>query len=696
MPIMIRCCTYLFILSSLVGFLLIPNSGFSQCQPTQSRVFIEVETDDYAYEGYWELVPSGNSCGQGTIFSGGNSGQVGCNGANDRDATQGNGYQNNQTIVEGSWCLTTGQDYDLIYIDDYGDGGFTFHVEVEGFIIADFVGDAGSHRYTFTASPPPAYDGAISKIETPSFGSVGANIIRGELANMGSTSVTSAELNYQIDNQPIVTQTFNFLPTSFGNTAAFSFSAPFVALNPGTYNVRVWVSQIGGQADMNASNNEESFDLTLSPPIPNIITNFINEGYISQTIATQSDQLSTPRDLDFHPDLNQKELWVLNMDNSNTGGSTLTIDNAGESNQNIQWVRDGNAWHFMAMPTALVFGDNGNFGTTPGLQDANHSGGTFTGPSLWSSDLSIYGVIGNPPTQQDNGSHLDMLHGSPYGMGMAHERDNVYWVWDTYYEDLVRYDFLEDHGPGQHYHGDGLVRRYTEIQAQRFNDRVPSHMVIDDNTGWLYIADARNGQVIRVNINSGNQSATLPLINEPLAEHTEWSNVTRETIVAPGVMVRPTGIEVIGNNLLVSDYQTGEIVIFDVTTGTANEIGRIATGAQEIMGIKIGPDGNIWYVDAGANEVKKLTANEPTVGIEDGLTEVDFTVYPNPTNGIVSVQMSELGGTIQVYDMTGSLVDAQVVINYSSTIDLNQYPQGLYQVEWYYEGERISKRVMKY
>ncbi|HIN39894.1 MAG TPA: hypothetical protein EYM84_06455, partial [Flavobacteriales bacterium] len=76
---------------------------FAQCPPGQTEVFIEVSTDDYGYEAYWELLPSGNNCGTGTIFAGGNT-AVGCSGGGLQSQTPG-GYGNNTTINEGPWCL---------------------------------------------------------------------------------------------------------------------------------------------------------------------------------------------------------------------------------------------------------------------------------------------------------------------------------------------------------------------------------------------------------------------------------------------------------------------------------------------------------------------------------------------------------------------------------------------------------------
>lgn len=313
-------------------------------------------------------------------------------------------------------------------------------------------------------------------------------------------------------------------------------------------------------------------------------------------IANIFQTISTPQDLDFNPTRNM-ELWVINKDIEATGGSTVTIYNAGKENQTSQWRRDGNAWHFMSLPSSLAFSDNGNWASAHNVQDANHQGGTFTGPSLWSSDPAVYARPSG-----GNGSHLDMVHSSPFGMGIASENDHVFWVFDGYNGHLVRYDFVEDHGPGNDYHGDALVHRYTEVALTR-DPEVPGHIVIDDNKEFLYVVDAGKSRILKVNIQTGSKKQDLDLINEPLTEHWEMEQVSWEIFAETGLS-RPSGIDIVENRLFVSDYETGEIIAYDIDTH--KELGRIQTGKKGICGLVVGPDGKIWFVNALQNTVHRV------------------------------------------------------------------------------------------
>jgi hypothetical protein len=319
-------------------------------------------------------------------------------------------------------------------------------------------------------------------------------------------------------------------------------------------------------------------------------------------IVNQSAGVAAPNDLEFHPhDDRRYELWVLNQGTPNRGGSTVIVSGAGTAEQSAEWRQDGNAWHFMSMPPAMAFGENGNWATSVGVQDANHDGGTFAGPSLWSSDMSIYAVVGERPTATVNGSHLDMLHGSPYSMGIAHDVDNAYWVFDGYHGHIVRYDFKEPHYPGGYDHSDALVHRYKEVVVER-HPTLPSHMILDKGTGWLYINETVNQRILRMDTSAGVKRADLQLINEPLHEHWEMHQARWEVFVDEG-LVEPVGMTLVDNRLFVTDHATGDVIAFDIDT--REELARVQI-SPGIRGITAGPDGKLYVAHYSTNQVLRL------------------------------------------------------------------------------------------
>lgn len=255
--------------------------------------------------------------------------------------------------------------------------------------------------------------------------------------------------------------------------------------------------------------------------------------------------------------------------------------------------KDGNAWHFMRRPTSIAFGDNGNLSTCGEARTDNYEDEAidYSGPVLWSSDPAIFGVT---PEPGQNGTHLDMLHDSPFCMGLAHERDNVYWVFNGKLGAIDRYDFHAPHVIGGEDHSDGEFTRYVEGQLERVPE-VPSHLALDRDRGQLYIADTAGARIVRLAIASGVPGADVPTL-DPIAVHRRMDAVTLEQVVAPGLLGAPSGIALASDRLVVTDNATSRIAWFELD-GTP--LGSVDTGLSpgSLSGIALGPDGKLYLSD---------------------------------------------------------------------------------------------------
>ncbi len=666
-------------LAALLSLTFFSFNGYSQCPSGEVEVRIEVKTDTYAKECYWELLPAANACGVGTIFSGGNS-AVGCNGGS-QQANPNGGYPNNSTIQTGPWCLTQGASYKILFVDDYGDGGLTFTVKIDGFPVYSGLTGSGANAGTpiiFTAEPPPAFDMSCKSIQLKSYENIGSVPVIAEFSNRGSTTITSMDVHYSIDNGAVVSSSVSGLSISPFTGLNVSNPISWQAMSNGVYSIKTWASNLNGNSDLNNNNDTAYRTVTVGPGIPNIIDDYIGVTPILTIIGNSSDGISVPRDLDFHPVLTRNELWVINKSTENSGGETVKFSNAGESGQTSLLQQDGNAWHFMSLPSGIAFSDNENFATSPGVYDANHNGGApFTGPSLWSSDPAIYAQPSG-----GNGSHLDMLHQTPYGMGICHEADNIFWVFDQDGGDPVRYDFKEDHGPGNDDHSDAIIRRYEGLSLQgEPTYHVSSHLVLDKENGMLYIVDTNNDRILKMDINSGSFSANLTQY-EAVAEYSSYTGASWNVFVNSG-LVTPSGIDIIEDRLIVSDYASGDIIIYSTGASTGVELGRIVTGTPGIMGIKIGPDGKIWYVNATTNVVGRIDGL--SVGIKSNATVTSLEVFPNPAGNVATLRLNaplSASADVSVFDMTGQLVLTSSMYKGESTLQLNteKLTPGIYAI----------------
>ena len=687
------------LLFSLLAFLMFCNvMVHAQCSAGLSQVTVVVETDDYGYEGYWEIVPSGNACGVGALQFGGNAVQVGCTGGGvPYTATPGNGYANNTTVSALPICLPTGNVYQLKYIDDYGDGGFEFTVKIDGFPIYTFNGSGSSHTFNFTITPPPAFDLGVTKILMPMYGQPGNKSISGKIFNYGSTTINSFDLNYSINGSSPITQTISGF--SMPGFTSYSFAHPvlwIIGAN-GTYSIDVWATNLNGtNLDTNLTNDHKLYTTVIGDPTPNFIDDYTHSNFTFTTIASSVNGILAPRDLDFHPVLSRNELWVVLKSTEQLGGKTAKISNAGNVGQSVLIQQDGNALHFMSLPTGIAFSDNGNFSTSPGVLDANHGTGHFTGPTLWSSDPAIYAMPSG-----GNGSHLDMLHQCPYAMGVTWETDNVFWVFDGYNSDLMRCDFGEDHGPGNSDHSDGKIRAYEDITFSYSNLDVPCHMALDSNKQWLYIVNGDDSKIYRMDINSGSQSGIFTPYGEVLAEHSIYTGTNNSIYVSTG-LVLPSGIDVVGNRMVVCDFTTGDIVLYDISGPNGIEIGRILTGTPGIQGVKIGPDGKIWYVNRTTNLVKRIDYTLWAAGINEAENEISSVVaYPNPSSDLWHIRGNSTDDSVSstLFNMLGEIVDTPLSIANGNKFEIKVYNEnlakGIYLLKLKSKNSSKTIRLMK-
>ncbi len=302
-------------------------------------------------------------------------------------------------------------------------------------------------------------------------------------------------------------------------------------------------------------------------------------------IGTSEHGLNVVRDLAFNPGA-PEQLWTFNM----LSHGTVIFFDPGTEQQTSEERIDAYGQHFMAYPSSAAFGDNGNFATCQESRNEWNVGpkapDDFMGPTLW-------------PAGAQEGSHLDMLHQAPWCMGIAHDTDNAYWTFDGKRGNLVRQDFQSDHGPGGGDHSDGIITRYLDATVTRV-ENVPSHMELDQATGLLYIADTGAGRIMRLDPATGTNTGKL--LNEmDGADYTGVEGADFEVVVDG--LDEPSGLVLHDGRILVSEHGSGDIIAFDLD---GNELDRMSTPAKQIMGITIGPKGDLWYADAEANEVVRV------------------------------------------------------------------------------------------
>lgn len=283
-------------------------------------------------------------------------------------------------------------------------------------------------------------------------------------------------------------------------------------------------------------------------------------------------------------------------------GRVAILSDATGSNPVAAFKEDPNAWHFMRLPTAVAFGGGDTFATCGEARTGNWDDelADFNGPVLWSSSPDIFAI--QAPGM--NGSHLDMLHATPFCMGIEHERDNVYWAFNGQVGALDRYDFHEPHQPGGEDHSDGEAWRWALGDVTRVPD-IPSHLAIDPEKKFLYVADTGNARVIRVDLQSGSEGELMSTDDPQLPYITGIDGAVIVEIVAPGVLEAPSGIALNGKTLLVTDNVTSRIHMFDLDGRPLQSL-ETAFPTGTLAGVTIGPEGKVYFADLKTGAIRRI------------------------------------------------------------------------------------------
>ena len=328
-----------------------------------------------------------------------------------------------------------------------------------------------------------------------------------------------------------------------------------------------------------------------------------------EVLATAADGLNTPVDVAFNtrsPD----QLWVVTYQDD----SLTRLDGADYSNA---WTSGSpGSEHFMRRPMSMAFSDFGNFATaqdTDELTQGNLTPEDFMGPTLWDDSDRFDG---------GHGGHLDMLHNSPLGGGIAWETGNAYWYFDGYNSSITRYDFVDDHGYGGAYHGDGIIRRHVEGEVSR-TEGVPSHLEYDASTQLLYIADTNNGRIAVLDTTTGRDGAFVGPnydgADQARAEGTEMSTLVNgdvlflvededgEPTIQDTNLSAPSGLALSGGYVWVTDNDNSRILAFDMSGLLVDWI-ELNRPAGSLGGIDVDAEGRLYVADMVAEEVLRISA----------------------------------------------------------------------------------------
>ncbi|MBL1280400.1 MAG: T9SS type A sorting domain-containing protein [Fluviicola sp.] len=292
-------------LTTVVATLLFGAIANAQCPAGQGELTVDVTTDTWGYEAYWEVTPTGDACGTNTINFFGNAAVVGCGGEAGQVAAVGddaNEYASGVTTTENLGCFALGTCMDIHMVDDWGDDGTVLDVMVNGIVLYTF---NASGTYNFCVTAQPALDLRVdaASIGTPYTMVPMAQVVPmsfdATIFNFGTSSVTNANVAATVNDGATDVATANGTAVATLVTATASTGAltpGYTAVSATTHTI-TFVSSMT-EVDENTSNDTMMVSIAYNDSVlardNNIITGALGIGAGSGQNAVLGMQYASP------------------------------------------------------------------------------------------------------------------------------------------------------------------------------------------------------------------------------------------------------------------------------------------------------------------------------------------------------------------------------------------------------------------
>lgn len=90
---------------------------------------------------------------------------------------------------------------------------------------------------------------------------------------------------------------------------------------------------------------------------------------------------------------------------------------------------------------------------------------------------------------------------------------------------------------------------------------------------------------------------------------------------------------------------------------------------------------------------------ELPISYEESFTKEKLLIYPNPTKGILFIQIEnfteDTSGNIEIFSMSGALVYTGKIISDNFSINIDDKPSGVYIMSINLNGENSSRKIIK-
>ncbi len=168
------------------------------------------------------------------------------------------------------------------------------------------------------------------------------------------------------------------------------------------------------------------------------------------------------------------------------------------------------------------------------------------------------------------------------------------------------------------------------------------------------------------------------LLRSDIALARVWDNVSSGALDEKGMSVSSNG----SKRIMVTGGYTSNDLWFSA-------IIRASAGAEDIFVCEFQEPG---AACAGGGAPVMFDQN---TNIQNVATFDEINMYPNPTNNIVNINSKEIITQLNVVDLAGKIITNLNPNSYTATIDLTDFPNGIYIVNLKINNQQLHKKLIK-
>jgi hypothetical protein len=207
------------------------------------------------------------------------------------------------------------------------------------------------------------------------------------------------------------------------------------------------------------------------------------------------------------------------------------------------------------------------------------------------------------------------------------------------------------------------------VQQMTDNDGANQQWVVARISGVDYkIVNAYSGKAMDV---IGNSTSNGALIEQRTFSSTDTSQVWT-----------------------ITDFGDGKYMIIGKASGRSLDV----PGASTADGIQL----EIWTSNKGNNQrfiftrLKSALSESSSGKIKSGISGSAIMLYPNPVTDVLTISLPGTeGANVKIYNAQGMLVSAKYTESNSLSLDMKDYPAGVYIIKITYEQQVTSEKIVK-